>query len=557
MKHSKICKDLTFHKIKKNKKELKKFKIHQKNDFLTEIQFLLDLSAKKEELSKETIQWLFFKYFDPVRSINQIRMDEWMFERMIVKYLDQNETIFHEIETKISLEFVERFKEFKGRIHQNQSKLKISKERKSQFQAISPISSTFTSRNSYSGLFPFDRNVEITFEKEYFPNIEIDFSPMTPSASRNNSFYHGENEFFTSPTSITKIDRSSIDDPLFMAVIDGDVDFLIEFLEINPKEIVKTLKSQSLLHVATLESQIEIMQCLIGKGINVNVSDNLLKTPLHSAAITGNQDAVLCLLGNKAKPNIKDIYGYSPLFLALKKHHWNLADSLVLFGADINFKKSNGMTILHEALATGDEKMLDWVLKQKKVKFNLKDQNGLTPLLISFKKSNLEMLIKLVSIKEVDLLSVDDHQRSMLHYIALHRRTDFLFHLSSNFKISSIEKILKIKDNIKGDTPLHYCVKYGDFQMVKIMVPLLLSSKNNFKDLFLKNSDNQTPYDLSKKLSEKSLGLASEEEFNTQLNPTTNFQEQLKIRNYLSKYVDLQKQNKGSLFSQVKNYFEK
>jgi ankyrin repeat protein len=116
---------------------------------------------------------------------------------------------------------------------------------------------------------------------------------------------------------------------------------------------------------------------------------------------------------------------------------------------------------------------------------------------------------------------------------------------------------LKIKDNIKGDTPLHYCVKYGDFQMVKIMVPLLLSSKNNFKDLFLKNSDNQTPYDLSKKLSEKSLGLASEEELNTKLNPTTNFQEQLKIRNYLSKYVDLQKQNKGSLFSQVKNYFEK
>jgi ankyrin repeat protein len=70
---------------------------------------------------------------------------------------------------------------------------------------------------------------------------------------------------------------------------------------------------------------------------NPNETDKILATPLHLSAIRGNNDILVLLLGNGADVNFRDEFGQSSIFLAIKKKNFNVADTLLLFGADLKY----------------------------------------------------------------------------------------------------------------------------------------------------------------------------------------------------------------------------
>ena len=82
-----------------------------------------------------------------------------------------------------------------------------------------------------------------------------------------------------------------------------------------------------------------MVEILIHEGININSIDSESRTPLHISSKFGFNDISILLLGNNAIVNIRDGYGYSPLFLALKSHQFDIVPNLILFGGDINFKR--------------------------------------------------------------------------------------------------------------------------------------------------------------------------------------------------------------------------
>ncbi|KAF8819494.1 hypothetical protein IE077_000932 [Cardiosporidium cionae] len=73
------------------------------------------------------------------------------------------------------------------------------------------------------------------------------------------------------------------------------------------------------LHIAADRGHKEVMECLIGNRVNINVVDNYGNTFLHVAAILGSKEVVECLIKNGANINAINLKGNTPLREASSK----------------------------------------------------------------------------------------------------------------------------------------------------------------------------------------------------------------------------------------------
>jgi ankyrin repeat protein len=149
-------------------------------------------------------------------------------------------------------------------------------------------------------------------------------------------------------------DQLPINDKLYESIQRNDKDLFFKIMEQDDAVHVDLEKKyenkMSLLHLAVKNNQTKICEYLIHCGADINNLDSQMRTPLHIASNLGYHDLCIILLGNGAKINVRDVYGFSPVLLCLKSHHFHIVSDLKLFGGDINFKRDNGMTILHEAM---------------------------------------------------------------------------------------------------------------------------------------------------------------------------------------------------------------
>lgn len=240
--------------------------------------------------------------------------------------------------------------------------------------------------------------------------------------------------------------------------------------KVNPN-LYHPKERKTLLQKAICLENSKIIEFLVESGANVNECDKQQRSPLLLACSTGNKDICIYLLGNGAKISHRDAYGYSALFLALKKHHFHLVNDLILFGADINLKRDNGMTPLHEALYNNDEEMLDEILKIKGLKLNIKDTSQKTPLLKACETSSTRLFIKFIKVDGVDINSFDESGRNIFHFLCINKRCDIL----KEFSTWDIKELGKFKnliiqpDNMKKNTPLYFAVENASFHCLKYL----------------------------------------------------------------------------------------
>lgn len=250
------------------------------------------------------------------------------------------------------------------------------------------------------------------------------------------------------------------------------------------------------LHAAVLGNQIKIAEILIQKGVDVNGVDKSHRSPLSVAANNGLNDLSVLLLGHGAKVAHKDSYGNTPLMLALKSHNWELVDNLVLFGADINAKKDNGMSAIHEAVVSGDIEMMQQIYQMKNVKLNLKDHNGKTALLKSIEKCPIAVIMSLLQQSQIDLTLADEMSRNVLHYTARYNRIDIIDYIHSldDTALTKFTKLLTQQDSKKNRVPLHLAVEISAPDLVKEFIKLHERLKI---DLKIKDVNGCTPYDIA------------------------------------------------------------
>ncbi|XP_043466924.1 ankyrin-1-like [Leptopilina heterotoma] len=191
-----------------------------------------------------------------------------------------------------------------------------------------------------------------------------------------------------------------------------------------------------------------------------NLAENIHeKRMLHVAAARGHLQIVDLLIKNGAKLNVEDVKGRTPFYIALLQNNVEVAEFLLENGARINIPRKGGRTTLHVAIKTQNIQIVDRLLKQGDIVNVLDAMSRLKPIDVAASLNNIQL---------VELL---------LKYGAKMDESD-------EFREEQ-------KDDHKRMTALHYATKFGNLEMVKLLM------SNGFDKIDVKNLKDKTPLGLA------------------------------------------------------------
>ncbi len=105
----------------------------------------------------------------------------------------------------------------------------------------------------------------------------------------------------------------------------------------------------ALLHTAAMNGEIEIMAALLDNGADIELGDNLDRTPLFHAVLAQSRslEGVKFLIDHGAKINVRDKeYGRTPLHWAAVRRAIKIANYLIGVGGTPILRDNNGRTVL-------------------------------------------------------------------------------------------------------------------------------------------------------------------------------------------------------------------
>jgi ankyrin repeat protein len=145
---------------------------------------------------------------------------------------------------------------------------------------------------------------------------------------------------YSSKNPVEKYDKPKT---LFQCVREGDIINMWRILGDNSLDIeAKSIFGTSPLHKAVINGDIQSIINFLHWGNNVNELRYDLKTPLHYAVIYGRMDIIIFLLDNGAFINALDIYGWSPLHFATQNSLIHIVNLLLKRGALANIYNRDG-----------------------------------------------------------------------------------------------------------------------------------------------------------------------------------------------------------------------
>ena len=109
----------------------------------------------------------------------------------------------------------------------------------------------------------------------------------------------------------------------------GDVDRVIELIA-QGEDIDRRSRGGTPLHIAILSNRKDVVELLIAKGADVNLSVPSLGAPLHVAALRGSAELASLLIASGANVSATDGSGLTPLHYAADKGGVAVAELLTL-----------------------------------------------------------------------------------------------------------------------------------------------------------------------------------------------------------------------------------
>ncbi|XP_007486603.2 ankyrin repeat and death domain-containing protein 1B isoform X1 [Monodelphis domestica] len=157
------------------------------------------------------------------------------------------------------------------------------------------------------------------------------------------------------------------------------------------------LPNERSFHAAAKRNNLDIMEQLVEKKVNINAMNSMKRTALHFAVGGNHLSAVEFLLNHKARVDIADKHGLTVLHLAAWFGSLEIMLMLVKAGADQKAKNQDGMTILHFAAQNNNVRIVDYLIQDLHLReLNQQDEEGNTALHLAAKHGHtsiVEMLI--------------------------------------------------------------------------------------------------------------------------------------------------------------------
>ncbi len=162
----------------------------------------------------------------------------------------------------------------------------------------------------------------------------------------------------------------------------GILDRLKELVESNQTDPHKPdAENVYLLHWAAINNRLDIGKYLLSLGCAVDVvGGELESTPLNWAARSGHIQMVVFLMNNGANPLTYDIEGFSTIHLSTMFGHSIVTSYLLAKGIDPDLKDKNGVTPLMFAAQRIQSRDPAQLLVTFNARMNVQDNKGNTPL---------------------------------------------------------------------------------------------------------------------------------------------------------------------------------
>lgn len=180
-------------------------------------------------------------------------------------------------------------------------------------------------------------------------------------------------------------------------ILDQDIS-LLEFA--NPR-------GSTPLTVAASLGLADLVAYLVGKGANVNTSNNFGNTPLHYAAWSSDLVSFKALNAKGARLDVQNSQGQTPLQYACMGGNPQILDYCIRQGMDLHKKMGDGSSLLHWAAYGGNIEMFKF-LESQGLDLNKADKDGSPPLFWAATGKKPDMVRYLVEERHADVKCRDN-----------------------------------------------------------------------------------------------------------------------------------------------------
>ena len=213
---------------------------------------------------------------------------------------------------------------------------------------------------------------------------------------------------------------------------------IVEFLLMsNQISVNATNNNQAtpLMFACSDGGRLDNMKTLIQYGANINARDSNGSTLLHYASGCSKQEIVEFLLKlNQISVNATNNNQTTPLMLAcLDGGRLDNMKTLKQYGADINARDINGLTLLHLASRYSKQEIVEFLLKLNQISVNATNNNQATPLMFAcFNGGRLDNMKTLIQYG-ADINARDIYGETLLYYVCRYSKQEIVeFLLNSN-----------------------------------------------------------------------------------------------------------------------------
>ncbi|XP_071586128.1 ankyrin repeat and death domain-containing protein 1B isoform X5 [Heliangelus exortis] len=210
-------------------------------------------------------------------------------------------------------------------------------------------------------------------------------------------------------------------------------------------------------------NDLETMEKLFKKNVNINAVDTLKRTAFHFAVARSHVSVVDFLLHHKARLDMADQHGLTVIHLAAWTGNLNIMRKLVKAGADQKAENEEGMNVLHFAAQNNSVKIVDYFLQDLHLNdLNKPDGNGKKPFLLASEKGHVDMVNSLITMK-LFTSEEDKEGNTALHLAAKNGHSEVV-----EILLEQWEEINYFNQN--GETPFYLSVEGGHEKCAELLL---------------------------------------------------------------------------------------